>query len=47
MELVLEVAEDQPSIPSLAAISYPVGRFEREIRDLYGITPRITRCRTG
>jgi len=39
VELVLEVAKDQPSIPSLAAVNYPVGRFEREIRDLYGITP--------
>ena len=39
VELVLKVPKDQPSIPSLAGISYPVGRFEREIRDLYGITP--------
>ena len=39
VELVLKVPKEQPSIPSLAAISYPVGRFEREIRDLYGITP--------
>ena len=29
-----------PAIPSLAALDYPAGRFEREIRDLYGITPR-------
>ena len=40
VELVLRTPRDQPSIPSLAALSYPVGRFEREIRDLYGITPR-------
>ncbi len=39
VELVLRVPLDQPSIPSLAGISYPVGRFERELRDLYGITP--------
>ena len=28
-----------PAIPSLAALSFPAGRFEREMRDLYGITP--------
>ncbi len=39
VELVLKVPKDQPSIPSLASLNYPVGRFEREIRDLYGITP--------
>ena len=39
VELVLRVPKDEPRIPSLAGISYPVGRFEREIRDLYGITP--------
>jgi len=39
VELVLRVAADLPSIPSLAAVSYPVGRFEREVRDLYGISP--------
>jgi Ni,Fe-hydrogenase III large subunit/Ni,Fe-hydrogenase III component G len=26
-------------IPSLAGLSFPIGRFEREIRDLYGVTP--------
>jgi Ni,Fe-hydrogenase III large subunit/Ni,Fe-hydrogenase III component G len=40
VELVLRTAIEQPTIPSLAAVSYPVGRFEREIRDLYGITPQ-------
>ncbi len=39
VELVLTTSRDAPSIPSLAAISFPAGRFEREIRDLYGITP--------
>ncbi len=38
-ELTLEVPLDDASIPSLAQISFPAGRFEREIRDLYGITP--------
>ena len=29
----------RPRIPSLAAVSFPAGRFEREMRDLYGIDP--------
>ena len=28
-----------PTIPSLAGISFPAGRFEREIQDLFGIRP--------
>ena len=28
-----------PHVPSLAALSFPAGRFEREMRDLYGIAP--------
>ena len=39
IELVLRTPLDAPTIPSLAGIDYPTGRFEREIRDLYGITP--------
>lgn len=39
VELTVKVPLDGPSIPSLASVSYPVGRFEREVRDLYGITP--------
>ena len=39
VELVLHVPRDQPQIPSLARMDYSIGRFEREIRDLYGITP--------
>jgi Ni,Fe-hydrogenase III large subunit/Ni,Fe-hydrogenase III component G len=39
VELVLRTPIDAPSIPSLAGVDYPTGRFEREIRDLYGITP--------
>jgi Ni,Fe-hydrogenase III large subunit/Ni,Fe-hydrogenase III component G len=39
VELVLRTPIDEPSIPSLAAVDYATGRFEREIRDLYGITP--------
>ena len=38
-EVVLRTPRDRPEIPSLASQDYAVGRFEREIRDLYGITP--------
>ncbi|MHB1288558.1 hydrogenase large subunit [Georgenia sp.] len=38
-ELVLATDREAPSVPSLAGLSFPAGRFEREIRDLYGITP--------
>ena len=39
VELVLQVPAGDRQIPSLALLDYSVGRFEREIRDLYGITP--------
>jgi len=39
VELVLAVPRADAWIPSLAALSYPAGRFEREIRDLYGVRP--------
>ncbi|MBO3749341.1 NADH-quinone oxidoreductase subunit C [Streptosporangiaceae bacterium NEAU-GS5] len=38
-ELRLRLAAAEPAVPSLAAISFPAGRFEREMRDLFGITP--------
>lgn len=38
-ELTLTVAADNPAIPSLARLSFQAGRFEREMLDLYGITP--------
>jgi Ni,Fe-hydrogenase III large subunit/Ni,Fe-hydrogenase III component G len=38
-ELVLRTGTTDPHIPSLAAISFPASRFEREMRDLYGIEP--------
>lgn len=38
-ELTLRTSLDAPTIPSLAGISFPAGRFEREMRDLYGIVP--------
>ncbi|MHB1008597.1 MAG: hydrogenase large subunit [Propionibacteriaceae bacterium] len=36
-EVVVTMPRDDAWLPSLAAVSYPAGRFEREIRDLYGI----------
>ncbi|TMR89876.1 NADH-quinone oxidoreductase subunit C [Nonomuraea basaltis] len=35
----LHVHVSGQSVPSLAALSFPAGRFEREMHDLYGITP--------
>lgn len=39
VELHLQVDAASPVIPSLAGRSFPAGRFEREIHDLYGIIP--------
>lgn len=39
-ELVLTVPANDPQIPTLADISFPAGRFERELHDLFGIVPR-------
>ncbi|PVU81975.1 formate hydrogenase [Cellulomonas sp. WB94] len=39
VELVLRTDREVPEVPSLAALSFPAGRFEREMRDLYGIVP--------
>ncbi len=38
-ELVLRVPHEVPEVPSLAGVDYAIGRFEREVRDLYGVTP--------
>lgn len=38
-ELHLRINSVKPRVPSLAALSFPASRFEREIRDLYGIEP--------
>lgn len=38
-EVTVTMPRDDAWLPSLAAICYPAGRFEREIRDLYGIRP--------
>ena len=37
VELHVSVPADDPRLPSLAALSYPASRFEREIHDLFGI----------
>ncbi len=39
-ELTVRVPLDDPWVPSLAEEDYPAGRFEREMRDLFGIEPR-------
>jgi Ni,Fe-hydrogenase III large subunit/Ni,Fe-hydrogenase III component G len=39
VELHLAVPADDPSLPSLASLSLPAGRFEREMHDLYGLVP--------
>lgn len=38
-ELTLTISASKPEIPSLARLSFQAGRFEREMMDLYGITP--------
>ncbi|HEX2705235.1 MAG TPA: NADH-quinone oxidoreductase subunit C, partial [Candidatus Lustribacter sp.] len=40
VELWVTRPREQAWLPTLAALSYPAGRFEREMRDLYGIEPR-------
>ena len=37
VELILSTNHTRPQIPSLAGLSFPAGRFERELADLYGI----------
>ncbi|BBX42489.1 NADH-quinone oxidoreductase subunit C [Mycobacterium simiae] len=39
VEIECVVPIDNPSIPSLAYLSFPASRFEREMADLYGIRP--------
>jgi Ni,Fe-hydrogenase III large subunit/Ni,Fe-hydrogenase III component G len=39
VELECVAAADGPALPSLACLSFPAGRFERETADLYGIRP--------
>jgi Ni,Fe-hydrogenase III large subunit/Ni,Fe-hydrogenase III component G len=39
VELHVPLDLAHPHVPSLAALSFPAGRFEREMRDLFGIVP--------
>jgi len=39
VELHVSVDPDRPSVPSLADLSFPASRFEREMHDLFGIEP--------
>jgi Ni,Fe-hydrogenase III large subunit/Ni,Fe-hydrogenase III component G len=40
VELHLPIDRDRPTVPTLAALSFAAGRFEREMHDLYGIQPQ-------
>jgi Ni,Fe-hydrogenase III component G len=39
VELLLHIDPADLSVPTLAGLSFPAGRFEREMHDLYGIKP--------
>jgi Ni,Fe-hydrogenase III large subunit/Ni,Fe-hydrogenase III component G len=39
VELTVRVPAASPRVPTLAQLSYPAGRFEREMHDLFGIVP--------
>ena len=39
VELELHTDRDAPTVPTLAGLSFPAGRFEREMRDLHGVVP--------
>ncbi|MDE3204326.1 MAG: NADH-quinone oxidoreductase subunit C [Acidobacteriota bacterium] len=39
VELHVILDADRPTVPSLAALSFPAGRFEREMHDLFGVIP--------
>lgn len=39
VELHVALSRAHPHVPSLARMSFPAGRFEREMRDLFGIVP--------
>jgi Ni,Fe-hydrogenase III large subunit/Ni,Fe-hydrogenase III component G len=39
VELTLRTSLETPAVPSLATASFPAGRFERVMRDLYGVVP--------
>lgn len=39
VELHVVVPADSPHVPTLAGLSFPASRFERELHDLYGVVP--------
>ena len=39
VELHVPLDREQPRVPTLAALSFPASRFERELADLFGIVP--------
>jgi Ni,Fe-hydrogenase III large subunit/Ni,Fe-hydrogenase III component G len=39
VEVSVALSATSPQVPSLAALSFPASRFEREMRDLFGIEP--------
>ncbi|MEU0437498.1 NADH-quinone oxidoreductase subunit C [Streptomyces sp. NPDC006290] len=39
IELHVRLDPARPEVPTLAPLSFPAGRFEREMRDLHGIVP--------
>ena len=39
VELCVPLDPARPEVPSLAALSFPAGRFERELRDQHGLEP--------
>lgn len=39
IELQVLLDKDNPRVPTLAPLSFPASRFERELRDLFGIEP--------
>ncbi|MBE3074760.1 MAG: NADH-quinone oxidoreductase subunit C [Actinobacteria bacterium] len=39
VELQVTLPADDPALPSLASLSFPASRFEREMHDLFGIVP--------
>jgi Ni,Fe-hydrogenase III large subunit/Ni,Fe-hydrogenase III component G len=39
VELHVPLNRGRPAVPSLARLSFPAGRFEREMHDLYGVVP--------
>jgi len=39
IELHVPLERSRPQVPSLAALSFPASRFERELADLFGIEP--------